>query len=78
MMTGGEWIRLAREARDQGMLYLLLTGGEPFLYPGFRELYEKLAGMGLILSINTNGALIDAETVHSADSNVRFCEAKRT
>ena len=62
MMTGGEWIRLAREARDQGMLYLLLTGGEPFLYPGFRELYEKLAGMGLILSINTNGALIDAET----------------
>ena len=24
------WLKLAEEARDAGMLYLLLTGGEPF------------------------------------------------
>ena len=45
------------------MLYLLLTGGEPFLYPGFRELYEALHEMGILLAINSNGTLIDEETV---------------
>lgn len=57
------WLALARQCRDAGMLYLLLTGGEPFLYPGFRQLYRKLHDMGFILSINTNGTLIDEETV---------------
>lgn len=57
------WLRLAEQCRDAGMLYLLLTGGEPFLYPGFRELYERLHDMGLLLSINSNGTLIDRETV---------------
>ncbi len=58
-----EWLALGRQCRDAGMLYLLLTGGEPFLYPGFRELYTQLHRMGLILSINTNGTLITRETV---------------
>jgi radical SAM protein with 4Fe4S-binding SPASM domain len=58
-----QWIRIAEEARDAGMLFLLLTGGEPFLLPDFHALYEKLIGMGLLVSINTNGSLIDDETV---------------
>ena len=37
-----KWLDLAQQCRDAGTLYLLLTGGEPFLYPGFRELYQKL------------------------------------
>lgn len=63
VLTADEWLTLAREARDEGMLYLLLTGGEPFLRPDFREIYEELAHMGLMLSINTNGSLIDDKTV---------------
>ena len=63
MMSNDEWLKLAEEAKEQGMLYLLLTGGEPFLHPGFRELYEKLSGMGFILSINTNGTLIDDDVI---------------
>lgn len=63
MMTNEEWLRLAEEAKEQGMLYLLLTGGEPFVHPGFRELYEKLSAMGFILSVNTNGTMIDEDTV---------------
>lgn len=54
-----EWLELARQCRDAGMLYLLLTGGEPFLYPNFRELYIALHKMGFILSINSNGTMID-------------------
>lgn len=58
-----KWLELARQCRDAGMLYLLLTGGEPFLYPGFRELYTQLHSMGFILYINSNGTMIDEETV---------------
>ena len=62
-MTLERWIALAEEAKKEGMLYLLLTGGEPFLWPDFWELYEKLSEMGFLISINTNGALISRETV---------------
>lgn len=58
-----DWLDLAEQCRGAGTLYLLLTGGEPFLYPGFRELYERLHAMGFLLSINTNGTLLDEETV---------------
>ncbi len=63
LRTAAEWIALARECKEAGMLYLLLTGGEPFLYPNFRYLYEALHDMGIIISINTNGTMIDKETL---------------
>ncbi len=62
-LTDEEWLSIARDAVDSGMLYLLLTGGEPFLCPGFRGLYERLTGFGLVISVNSNGYLIDANTV---------------
>lgn len=61
--TADEWLETARQAKAAGLLFLLLTGGEPFLYPEFRRLYEGLKAMGLIVSINTNGTLLDRETV---------------
>lgn len=63
LRTVDEWLELARQARDHGTLLLLLTGGEPFTYPHFRELYEALRGMGFVISINTNATLIDSDTV---------------
>lgn len=62
-MTLERWLSLAEQARASGMLYLLLTGGEPFLWPDFWPLYECLAEMGFVLSINTNGSLIDEATI---------------
>ena len=61
--TAEEWLQLGKTARDNGMLYLLLTGGEPFLHPEFRKIMEGLHRMGLIISINTNGTMIDEKTV---------------
>lgn len=55
------WIDLAKEISKQGLLFLLLTGGEPLLYPNFKELYTTLKRMGLILTINSNGILINNE-----------------
>ena len=57
------WLQLAQQARAEGMLYLLLTGGEPFLHPQFRQILEGLHQMGFILSVNSNGTMIDASTV---------------
>lgn len=45
------------------MLFLLLTGGEPFLRKDFRQIYTELKKLGLLISINTNATLIDEETV---------------
>ncbi len=58
-----EWLVLAEECRNEGTLYLLLTGGEPFIYPHFKELYRELHDMAFVLSINSNGTLIDEKTV---------------
>ncbi len=63
ILTLADWQRIAREARDAGMLYLLLTGGEPLLWPDFWTLYEELIDMGFLVSINTNGSLIDEAAV---------------
>lgn len=58
-----DWRAIAREARDAGMLYLLLTGGEPLLWPDFWTLYDELVDMGFLVSINTNGSMIDEEAI---------------
>ena len=58
-----QWLEMGRRARDAGMLFVLLTGGEPFLYKGFREVYTGLKKMGLYISINSNGTMITDEVV---------------
>lgn len=65
--TVEEWLDIAREFKKMGTLFILLTGGEPMLYPGFKELYAELKKMGFILTINTNGTMIDepmAQVLH--------------
>ena len=61
LRTKEEWISLAHQMKDAGTLFLLLTGGEPLLFPEFKELYIKLQNMGMILTVNTNGTLINEE-----------------
>ena len=63
ILTLEDWRKIAKQAREQGMLYLLLTGGEPFLWPDFWTLYEELVDMGMLISINTNGSLIDEAAI---------------
>ena len=63
MMTLDDWREVARQAEKAGMLELLLTGGEPLLWPDFWTLYEELVDMGFLVSINTNGSLIDEAAI---------------
>ena len=57
------WVNTAKNAMNNGMLFLLITGGEPFLYKNFKELYFRLSDLGIYICINTNGTLIDEEIV---------------
>ena len=63
LRTADEWLALGREAKERGLLYLLLTGGEPFVRPDLREILTGLHRLGLIVSINTNGTRIDESVV---------------
>ena len=63
MNTLEQWKKLADQTADSGLLYLLLTGGEPLLWPDFWELYKYLTKKGFVISINTNGSLIDETAV---------------
>ncbi|HOI25612.1 MAG TPA: radical SAM protein [Caldisericia bacterium] len=62
-LTANQWIELAREARDEGMLYLTLTGGEVFLRPDLELICTELSKLGLIISIATNATLIKSESI---------------
>ena len=60
-LTAQEWISLGEQATQAGMLFLLLTGGEPMLRPDFPEIYEALSQMGPSISINTNGTMLNRQ-----------------
>lgn len=55
------WISLAEQAKEHGMLLLLLTGGEPLLRSDFGRIYTACKSLGLLTSVNTNGVLLDED-----------------
>ena len=55
-----DWKRLADEAAAQGITSILLRGGEPFLHPDILPLLEHLHGLGLYVSIDSNGTRLAA------------------
>lgn len=52
--TVEEWLDMARQMFDAGVLNLTLTGGECTLYPGFQRVYESLSRMGFRISVMSN------------------------
>ena len=63
-LSAAEWIELARQARDAGMVFALLTGGEPFVRKDFFEIYHAMKEMGIMVSINSNGSMLSGEILH--------------
>lgn len=60
-LSAEQWLKIASDARDMGMMFLLLTGGEPFLREDFPYIYTELVKMGFLVSINTNASLYNEE-----------------
>lgn len=61
LKSANQWLELAKEMKRAGTLFVLLTGGEPFLYPEFKKVYKGLRNLGMIITINSNGTLINEE-----------------
>lgn len=59
-LTTGEHRRILDEIAEAGCLWLLLTGGEVFLRKDFREIFEHARARGFLITLFTNGTLIDA------------------
>jgi radical SAM protein with 4Fe4S-binding SPASM domain len=62
-LSTAEWKSLFDEAVENGLLYALLTGGEPFIRPDFVELYEYLYDLGVKITVYTNGSLLNAALI---------------
>lgn len=62
-LTADQWLGLAEEACRQGMVFALLTGGEPFIREDFFEIFDGMKRMGLLLSVNSNGSLLNDEII---------------
>ena len=62
-LTAQQWLDIARAARDKGMIFVLLTGGEPLVRKDFFEIYRGMKELGLLISINSNGSLIRGEVL---------------
>ncbi len=69
VMAGARWLEILRQARDLGLLFPTLTGGEPFLHPDFWEIYNGATELGLLPTIYTNGCLIDEAVVERLRAN---------
>ena len=73
-LSADEWLAAAEKARDAGMVFLLLTGGEPLVRQDFRYLLAELKKMGLMVSINSNGSLINDDWIEffKSEPPIRF------
>lgn len=62
-LTEQEWTRLLTEFKECGGNAVTFTGGEPLLHPGFCQIVEKAHGMGLQVTVLTNGILWTDELI---------------
>lgn len=60
-ISAGKWISLAEEAKEEGLMFLLLTGGEPLMRRDFADIYTSIVKMGILVSVNTNASLFTDE-----------------
>lgn len=60
-LTAQQWLDIAGAAKEKGMLFALLTGGEPMVRKDFFEIYDGMREMGLLISVNSNGSMLQGE-----------------
>ncbi len=57
------WLEILDEIQEAGCLYVLLTGGEPLLRRDFAEIYGHAKRSGFLVTLFTNGTLIDEPVI---------------
>ena len=62
-LTTAQWKKIFDEAYNSEMMYAYLTGGECLLRKDFKDLYLHLWNKRLMVSVQTNGTLLNDEYV---------------
>ena len=57
---------------------VVLTGGEPLLFPDFKTLYRRLRNLGMILTINTNASCFSAPCPRRTGRPLTAAPARRS
>lgn len=63
-ISARQWIEMGRQCVEAGMVFLLFTGGEPFLRQDFQEIYSEIVKLGVVPSINSNATMVDERTAN--------------
>jgi MoaA/NifB/PqqE/SkfB family radical SAM enzyme len=58
-LSTAEWIELLPALREAGALALTLSGGEPLAHPGCLAIARAARGLGMMVTLFTNGSLVD-------------------
>lgn len=61
-LTTAEVLKILDEVVEEGCLELIFTGGEPLARRDFFEIYETAHQSGLLVTVFSNGTLIDEKT----------------
>lgn len=68
-LTAEQWLQIGEEAKQAGTVALLLTGGEATLRPDFPEIFQRLKEKGFLISVNTNGLLVQNDILRLFQKN---------
>jgi radical SAM protein with 4Fe4S-binding SPASM domain len=60
-LTTDQWCDILDQLAVAGVLWLLLTGGEPLLRPDFAEIYMHAKRKGMLVTLFTNGTTVTQE-----------------
>lgn len=74
-MKLNDWKRLVDEISTYKIRFILVRGGEPFLFPGIIELLEYINSKGIFISIDTNGTMLEkyaADLVRIGKMHITF------
>lgn len=63
-LTTEQWKHIFDQACDMGLLFATLTGGECMLRNDFKDLYLHLINRGVMVSIISNGLLLDDDMIN--------------
>lgn len=58
-LTLGDWKKIIDQAIEEGMIFASLSGGECLTSPCFDDIYTYLHSKGIIITVLTNGLLLD-------------------
>ncbi len=62
-LSTSHWLSILSDAIDAGMLFILITGGEPLIRPDFPEIYRFLVERGVRVTLFTNATLVTPEII---------------